>query len=424
MQRVFVLAKNRQSLMPCHPARARELLQIGRAKVYRRYPFTIILVDRSDGETQPVQAKFDPSSRTTGIALVADFKQGKRVIWAGELTHKGHQIKAKLLARRQLRRGRKTRYRQPRFNNRTRPQGWLPPSLQSRVDNLRTWAEKLHRFASVTSWSMELVRFDTQALANAEISGIEYQQGELQGYEVREYLLEKWGRTCAYCGDTDTRLEIEHITPKSRGGSNRVSNLTIACHACNQQKGNQTAHEFGFPDIQKQAKKPLKDAASVNATRWAIYHILKDTDMPVKVGTGGRTKFNRRQQNYPKTHWLDAVCVGESGTQVYVDANLEPLHIKAIGRGSRQMCRMDKYGFPRTKPKQFKQVRGFKTGDMVVAKVPKGKYAGTHLGRIAIRSNGNFRLGKIDLNWKYCRLLQYADGYEYTKGAERNSPPR
>ena len=65
---------------------------------------------------------------------------------------------------------------------------------------------------------MELVRFDTQLIQDAEVSGVEYQQGEVQGYEVREYLLEKFGRQCCYCGATDTALEIEHITARSRGG--------------------------------------------------------------------------------------------------------------------------------------------------------------------------------------------------------------
>jgi 5-methylcytosine-specific restriction endonuclease McrA len=84
---------------------------------------------------------------------------------------------------------------------------------------------------------MELVKFDTQLMENPDISGIEYQQGELAGYEVREYLLEKWGRKCAYCSETDLPLQIEHIIPRSRGGSDRVSNLTLACEGCNRLKG-------------------------------------------------------------------------------------------------------------------------------------------------------------------------------------------
>jgi len=119
MQRVFVVDKNRDPLMQCHPARARELLKNGRAKVFHRYPFTIILLDREGGDVQTVTLKIDPGSKTTGLALVADSQRGKRVVWAGELNHRGEQIKAALLSRKQLRRGRrsrKTRYRQPRFD--------------------------------------------------------------------------------------------------------------------------------------------------------------------------------------------------------------------------------------------------------------------------------------------------------------------
>ncbi|PCI27487.1 MAG: hypothetical protein COB67_08445, partial [SAR324 cluster bacterium] len=128
----------------------------------------------------------------------------------------------------------KTRYRKPRFLNRTLPQGWLAPSLLSRVFNIETWVEKLCCFAPVKAISQELVRFDMQQMENPEISGKEYQQGTLAGYETKQYLLEKWNRTCVYCGAQNVPLEIEHIIPKSKGGSNRVSNLTLACVSCNQ----------------------------------------------------------------------------------------------------------------------------------------------------------------------------------------------
>jgi 5-methylcytosine-specific restriction endonuclease McrA len=422
MQRVLVVDKNKTPLMPCHPARAKELLNKGKAAVLRRYPFTIILKYEVEPNNQPVAFKVDPGSRTTGLALVADFKRGKRCIWTGELTHRGQKIKDSLLSRRQLRRGRrgrKTRYRPARFNNRKRPEGWLPSSLQSRVDNIMTWLTRLREVASITHLAMELVKFDMQKMENAEISGIEYQQGELEGYEVREYLLEKWERKCAYCGVTNVPLEVEHIVPKSRGGSNRVSNLTLACTPCNQKKGSQTAKEFGFPDIQAQAKKPLKDATAVNATRWKLFNTLENTGFPLEVGTGERTKFNRRQQEYPKTHWLDAVCVGESGEHVFVPQTLQALAIKAMGRGSRQMCSVDKFGFPRTKAKQFKRVKGFQTGDIVKAIVPSGKKIGTYVGRVAIRASGRFNI-KIDqetvqgIGYKYCQLIQRIDGYAYS----------
>jgi hypothetical protein len=269
------------------------------------------------------------------------------------------------------------------------------------------------KFCPVTHLAVERVRFDTQLMQNPEISGVAYQQGELQGYEVREYLLEKWGRKCAYCGITHVPLEVEHIVPKSVGGSDRVSNLTLACTPCNQAKGKQTAAEFGFPHIQAQAQRPLRDAAAVNATRHAICRMMTAFGLPLEVGTGGQTKYNRCQQSYPKTHWLDAVCVGQSGAAVYVSLDHKPLSIRATGRQSRQMCRVDQFGFPRTKAKQNRVNYGFQTGDIVKAVVPKGKARGTHIGRVAVRARKSFRLNGHDINPDYMRILHRADGYSY-----------
>lgn len=418
MNQVFVLDHHEQPLMPTHPARARQLLRTGKAAIYRRYPMTIILKERTGGATQPVELKLDPGSKTTGIALVAHGQAGARVIWAGELQHRGQIIRERLTKRLAVRRGRRQRhcrYRPRRFDNRRRPEGWLPPSLRSRVDNVKTWAERLGRLAPICAVAIETVRFDTQQMQNPEISGIEYQQGELAGYEVREYLLEKWQRKCAYCGAINTPLEVEHITPRSRGGSNRVSNLTIACRRCNQEKGNRTAAEYGHPQVQAQARLPLKDAAAVNATRYAIGRAVQALGRPTTFWSGGRTKWNRRSQGYEKAHWIDAACVGETGAQVIIPAGLAPLLIRATGRGCRQMCKMDRYGFPRSGPKTVKRVHGFQTGDMVLAQVPTGKHAGQHVGRVAVRASGRFLLSDgAESNWKHCRLLQRADGYEYS----------
>jgi 5-methylcytosine-specific restriction endonuclease McrA len=420
MQKVFVLDKNQQPLMPCHPARARELLTLEKAEVFKRFPFTIILKHREGGELQPTALKIDSGSKETGIVMVGDFKRGKRVFWAGVLEHRGQQIKNALETRCAVRRGRRarhTRYRPARFNNRTRPKGWLAPSLISRVDNIWTWAVRLNRLCTVNTISQELVKFDTQLMENAEISGVKYQQGELVGYEVREYLLEKWERKCAYCGAKNVPLEVEHINPKSRGGTNRVSNLTLACRICNEKKGSQTASEFGYSNIQKQAKRPLKDATAVNTTRWALYNRLKSSGLPIEVGTGGRTKYNRTRQGYPKAHWIDATCVGESGACVYLEPNMSYLHIKATGHGSRQMCRTNKFGFPIRHRLRQKRHFGFQTGDMVKAIVTKGKYTGVHIGRVACRATGSFdittKAGKVTVNHKNCRILHHADGYSY-----------
>jgi 5-methylcytosine-specific restriction endonuclease McrA len=353
------------------------------------------------------------------------------VVWAAELVHRGQRIRAALLARRVLRRSRRqrqTRYRPARFDNRRRPDGWLPPSLESRVRNVLTWVARLRRCAPVGALSQELVRFDTQLLDTPEVSGVEYQHGELAGYEVREYLLEKFRRRCAYCGATDVPLQVEHVVPKARGGTNRVSNLVLACGPCNTAKGAQTAAEWGHPEVQAQARRPLHDAAAVNASRWALYRHLLDTGLPVEVGTGGRTKWNRTRRELPKAHWIDAACVGASTPAVVTFADIVPLHIKAMGRHSRQMCRTNAFGFPDKGPKATSVVAGMRTGDLVRAVVPTtSSKTGVYVGRLAVRATGSCnittRAGTVQgIPIRYCRPLHRADGYTYEKG-EAVRPP-
>ena len=426
MSRVLVLDKNKQSLMPCHPARARELLSEEKAAVWRRFPFTI-LKEREGGDVQPIQIKVDPGSKTTGIALVGDFKRGKKVLWGANLVHRGLAIKLRLESRRSLRssrRGRKTRYRPARFLNRTKPKGWLAPSLMHRVLTTETWVTRLAKWTPANHISTELVRFDMQQMENPEIIGKEYQSGTLAGYEVKGYLLQKWGHQCAYCEAKDVPLEVEHIHPRSKGGSDRVSNLAIACVPCNQKKGAQSIEQFLLrkPELLKkilrQAKAPLRDAAAVNSTRWKLYETLKAFGFPVEVGTGGRTTFNRSEQGFNKDHWIDAACVGESGAGLRLPI-IQPLQIKCMGRGSRQACRTDKYGFPnkwRTRQKVF---FGLQNGDMARADVSTGKNAGTHTGRVSVRAKGSFALatkdGKKDgINHRFFRVIQKQDGYSYS----------
>ena len=426
MSKVFVLDTNKQPLNPIYPGRARMLLSQGKAAVFRRYPFTVILKDEvANPKIESLRVKIDPGAKTTGLALVND--STGEVVWVTELQHRGFQIRDALTSRRQLRRSRrnrKTRYRKPRFLNRTRLKGWLPPSLNSRVSNILTWVKRVSSLCQITAISQELVRFDTQQMEDSEISGVGYQQGTLAGYEIREFLLEKWNRTCAYCGVKDTPLEIEHINPRSKGGSNRVSNLCLACNPCNQKKGNQDIKDFlkGKPDLLKrilsQAKRPLADTAAVNATRWNLYENLKKTGLPVEVGTGGRTKYNRTIRALEKTHYWDAACVGASTPEQLITAGIKPLLIAAKGHGTHQQCRTDKFGFPVCYYSRTKFHKGFQTGDIVKAVVTSGKKIGTYLGRVATRATGSFNISTPDglvqgISHKYCKHIHKKDGYSY-----------
>jgi 5-methylcytosine-specific restriction endonuclease McrA len=436
MCKVFVLDTHKRPLNPVHPGHARLLLTQGKAAVYRRYPFSIILkrpVEEPD--LHPLRVKVDPGSTTTGMALVNDVSG--EVVWAAELTHRGEQIKQRLDRRRAARRSRrqrKTRYRQPRFQNRRKRPGTLPPSLESRVCNVVTWVRRLIRLSPVAAISQELVRFDTQALENPEIDGVEYQQGERAGYEVREYLLLKWNHRCAYCDARDVPLELDHVHPSSKGGSNRVSNLAVACAACNQRKGSQEVGEFLKDDPARLArilahlKAPLHPAAAVNTTRWALNARLKALGLPVECGSGGLTKYNRVRRGLPKTHWLDAACVGSSTPDRLQVIGVMPLQIMATGHGSRQMCNVDRFGFPCSGPKGAKRVQGFQTGDLVRAVVTRGAKAGTYVGKVAVRARGVFNIttahGRVtDIHHRFCTLIAPSDGYSYQARREAAIPP-
>ena len=179
MSRVLVVDANRTPLMPCTPARARLLLKQQKAAVLRRYPFTLLLREaKPEPGVQPLRLKLDPGSKSTGLAVVNDATG--EVVWAAEIRHRGDQVHKDLTTRRSVRHSRRqrhTRYRRPRWANRRRPQGWLPPALLSRLGNVLTWVTRLSRWCPVGAISLEVVKFDLHLLQNPDITNLEYQRG-------------------------------------------------------------------------------------------------------------------------------------------------------------------------------------------------------------------------------------------------------
>jgi 5-methylcytosine-specific restriction endonuclease McrA len=438
---VFVLSKNKKPLMSCTEQRAWRLIRSGKAVINRKIPFTIRLLQRLDGDTQPVEIKIDPGSKCTGVALdrvVTSLKTtgigGKEIeaLLLAQLNHRGKQISDNLTKRAGYRKGRRSRnlrYRKPRFNNRvsTKKKGWLAPSLKHRVDSTENLVIKLSKLIPITKIYVESVKFDVQRMEDPNIWGKGYQQGTLHGYTIREHLLNKWGRKCAYCGKKG-RLEVDHIHPKSKGGSDRIDNLTLACRECNQAKDNQLP-EVWLDDrptllkkIQEKAVTDYKDAAAVNTTNKALIERLKT--LAKKLGIAGadydgvQTSRNRSKLGIPKDHCLDALCVGKvkkiSGWE-----DMEVLHIDCTGRGQYRRTNVDSNGFPRSYLPRTKQFFGFATGDIVKAVIPKGKTAGTYVGRITVRTTGSFWMRTkegtiVSPNHKNCTLLQRNDGYSYS----------
>lgn len=207
-----------------------------------------------------------------------------------------------------------------------------------------------------------------------------------------------------------------------------MSNLVIACHACNQAKGDQPLSTFladrpaVLARIQAQRKAPLRAAAAVNTTRWALSQRLTALGLPLEIGSGGLTKWNRESRGLPKAHWIDAACCGRSTPARLCLRAVRPWEIAAKGRQKRQMVNVDKHGFPSGRAKGPSHVRGFQTGDLVRAVVTKGKKIGTYVGRVAIKTDGYFKItgspfAMVEgIHARYCVPLHRADGYAYQRG--------
>ena len=320
--------------------RARELMEARRACIYRYFPTVIILMDkdRRDMVDPPsFRIKIDPGSIHTGMAIVCN--ETNEVMLYMQIEHRAGDIKSALLTRNQMRRNRRNRetpYRHCKYPNKgtggedTGKKDQLPPSVQSIVDNIINITNKLMRFINITECSFEAVRFDTQLMENPDIEGEEYQHGTLYGYEMKEYLMEKYKHTCQYCGGAsgDPIREWEHMNPKTRGGSDRVKNATLACNCCNDDKGKMRPMEW-YDTIKAKPNKTKLDEARLKlipkavegkdiqgnlryaawtgqarrATERQLFAIFGN----VECSSGGRTKYNRDKiLRLPKDHHYDA----------------------------------------------------------------------------------------------------------------------
>ena len=402
-------------------AEARILIKKKLAVIHKIYPFTIRLRDNSCvSNDKAYTVKIDPGSRTTGVAIVDDKDS---VVMLAEIEHRGHLIKKNLGKRRmvrQSRRKRHTRYRPARFLNRTKPEGWLAPSIKSRADNVINFIIKYKKFLNINKVMVEHVNFDvSQMTANNNLVGTAYQQGPLYQQKLRSFIFSRSNGKCVYCSAKAT--EIDHVIPRANGGTNSVYNLVASCRACNQMKSNLTLKEFGkimnknFSILVP--KRLPKDAAIVQSAR--NYMIKEITKLVPDTTTydAWLTKYNRNELGLPKEHYYDALSVGNVENYKFLADKI--LVISAKGRGSRQMCRVDKFGFPRTSAKTSKSVKGFQTGDMVKAIIPNGLKKGEYLGKVAVRSNGSFNIQTktktIQGIWyKHFHIVQRSDGYLYS----------
>jgi hypothetical protein len=301
MQHVYVQNQRKQALMPTRPATARHLLDAGKAIVVNLCPFTIRLWYATGENRQEIVVGLDTGAVDVGCAAVS----GKKVMYASE-TRLRTDISRKMQRRAKYRRNkriRKTRYRQPRFNNRTRPEGWLPPSLQSKADSTVKIVRQLAELLPITTIRVEIAKFDTQKLQNPEIEGEQYQQGVTAGYDnVRAYVFERDNHTCQVCKKPGGILQTHHIRFRKDGGSDRPDNLVTVHKACHE------AYHKGLIKHTFRKPKSYKEATQVTVLKDYIVRKLRKT-FEVEITFGHLTKRARQRLNLPKSHCFDAIAV-------------------------------------------------------------------------------------------------------------------
>ena len=392
-QKVYVLHRDGTPLMPTRPAKARHLLGAGKAVVVRRDPFTIQLTEPSGKHVQPVVVGVDMGAKKIGVAAVA----AGQVLYQGEVTLRD-DISRRMNRRhmyRRSRRSRKCRYRAPRFDNRRRPRGWLPPSIQSKVDSTVKVVQRIASFLPVSLIRVEIANFDTQALREGKrLAAWAYQQGELYGWEnVKMYVRARDNYTCQYCGEEHPGdLEVDHIVPRSRGGSNRPDNLVAACHECNREKGNQTVEEYGHPEVQDRVKQSLRAAAHVQAGKTATLERLAQV-APVETTYGYVTKVDRQMMGLPKTHFYDAVAIASGGEAITGLTTYEAM--RAVSRGAYRQRRGAHSQLTARLPRE---VYGFRQWDVV--ELPDGRACPERSRRVGFvkgrRSSGQFKISDLE----------------------------
>ena len=402
--RCLVVGSDGIPLMPCTVQRAAKLRKNGRAKLHSPEPYCIRLVDRKasdpDVGTVETEVRIDPGAKHTGIAVVMKLQDEDRIVYQEEIQHRG-DISKRLLERKSHRRRRRGTkwFRKPRFDNRTRKAGWLPPALESIVSNQVHRAAKLAELAGAPGVVVESAKFDTQKVIRGEIEGAEYQQGPLYRTHLRAFIAERDGHRCAYCGRGDwedaTRFNLDHVHPRARGGATNVRNLVWACKPCNQAKGTQAVKAFltdkpeRLKRIQNRKATPL---AAAGKQKWlcdALLNRLQERNLTVTQTTGADTATARRANGIAKSHANDGACAGASKrvTELRV-----PERLKAVGHGRRKQIKglpTKKYLAWRHAPPRVRRsvpapyhaghphtVHGIQTGDRVRIRSAKGVSTG------------------------------------------------
>ena len=291
--------------MPCTQRKARLLLKQGKAKIVGYKPFTIQLTYATGEAKQAIHVGIDEGARHIGIAITSQNK----VLAKGEveLRQDVHSLLTTRAMYRRDRRNRKTRYRKPRFLNRKRKEGWLPPSIEGKLDANFFWIDKFCSLVPNPILHIEVGKFDIAKMINPNIKSVEYQQGQCAGYyDVRYFVFDRDNYTCQVCGKSkDKILHTHHILYKSLGGTDRADNLITICTECHTSKNHK---EGGI--LYKWMKKGKKAKQYKEATFMNILRVRTYKRYPNAIITyGSITTPKRKDLGLEKTHYNDDIAI-------------------------------------------------------------------------------------------------------------------
>jgi len=317
---VFVLNRHQKPLMPCGPQRAKKLLKSEQAKVVRKTPFTIQLKFGSTGHKQDLVAGMDTGSKVVGTAVTTE--KGK-VLYQAEAHLRGEEIKSKMETRsmyRRTRRGRKTRYRKPRFLNRraSTKLNRLPPSTKHKVETHLKEKRFTESILPISRWRLELAAFDIHAISNPNVSKTAwwtYQRGDMYGYQnLKQFILKRDNYTCQSCKKRTKKnieLHVHHIVFKSNGGTDTKNNLITLCKICHDKLHQKKNAQTNSKNLRAKAVN-TKHATEVNI----IASQLRKTFGSFEETFGFITKVDRMEQGLQKKHFIDAAVIASKETPV------------------------------------------------------------------------------------------------------------
>lgn len=379
---VYVLNCHSEPLMPCHPRKARLLLKEGKAKVVKMVPFTIQLLYGSSGYKQEVSLGVDAGTHHIGVSATT----GKQVLFEAEVMPR-NDIQALLATRRQFRRQRrhrKTRYRKARFLHRKKPDGWLAPSLQHKVDCHLKTIRLVHKILPVLRTTLEVAQFDIQKIRHPEIEGKEYQRGpQLDFWNVREYVLFRDNHCCQWClgKSKDPVLNVHHIESRKTGGGS-PDNLITLCSTCHD-----LMHRTHQEHTIERKSRSFRDPTQMGVIRWYIYEQAKALFPNVHLTFGYITKHTRITHGLEKSHLIDARCI--SGNPKALSDGTWHLN-KMVRRNNRQLHKATiRKGGKRQRNIAPKYVHGFRLFDSV-------RYHGATCFVFGRRRSGYFELRTLD----------------------------